>query len=274
MCDSSLSGYSPGAIKHSTFTVGDNTTEVGAARAYLAMDRNPQSKLFKIEFETEDLNAIRLAVDEAVKYREAKAVEVIAGRAKALEALAGKSVMCDRTCPNSLSIVKRVSLGTKKRKGRPCCWPSKKEDRERVRKRTEERRAQGLESPFAKGRLSRDGTVYIPSLREEKTLKNVSAKIAEHLAIDPLQLRPKAVVSCVEPSNATKRHRQSGWCIQVAINQGTKRIDVTEAHPSANPRAPEMHTGEVFAFSGSEAHRFPPTQWQRDLLFTAYNDAM
>ena len=78
----------------------------------------------------------------------------------------------------------------------------------------------------------------------------------------------------VEPSNATKRHRQSGWCIQVAINHGTKRIDVTEAHPSANPRAPEMHTGDVFAFSGSNAHRFPPTQWQRDLLFTAYNDAM
>ena len=233
------------------------------------------AQLFTIPFEAEDLSAIRKAVDDAVKYREAKAVEAAAGRTKALQALAGKSVMRDPMCPDSLrSVVKRMPLGTRKKKGQPSNWPSKKEDREKVRKRTEQRRANGLASPFVEGRLSSDGKVYIPSLREAKTLKRVSARIAEHLAIDPSELSvPKAVVSCVEPSDFIQRHRQSGTCIQLAIRHGTKKIHVIESQTIPIADA-DMNCGDVFAFSGTEAHRMPPTAWQRDLFFTAHKTAM
>ena len=228
------------------------------------------TRTFNIAVSGEDLATLRNVVDESLRVPSAMASEGEVGRENALEKLTGKKVMRDQAPGN---VVKRIDLGVKKKRtGRPCGWPSLREDRARVNERMNERRAQGLPSPFDAGRLSVDGSAYIPSRKEEQALRRIRSEISQQLAIDPTELSvPKAVVSCVAPDTEAPRplHRQAGLCIQVAVNGGDSKVEVMT---STGAEGGALQQGEVFAFDARQAHRMPMGDYNRELFFTAKGD--
>ena len=232
------------------------------------MEPATESKTFRLELSGEDLSILRRVVDESLHIPQARAVERVSGRDEALQTLTGKPVVRDRQAPGN--VVKRMNLGKKKRI-RPCQWPSEPEDRARVKERTKERRAQNLPSPFASGRISRDGGAYLPSLKEQKTLTELKAKISARLALNPGELSvPKAVVSCVA-SDTEQSHRQTGMCVQISVNECDSKVEVQSM---LEPSGGSMRLGDAFAFDASTRFRFPVGDWKGRLFFTARGDPL
>jgi len=140
---------------------------------------DPNAKSFKLQLSAEDLSTLRRVVADSLHVRQARIALKAKGRKEALLELKGKAVMRDKLAPGD--VVKRMNIGNKKKRVRPCQWPSKPEDRKRVNERTKERRAQNLPSPFASGRISNDGDMYLPSLKEQKLLNTLRTNISQQL---------------------------------------------------------------------------------------------
>ena len=226
------------------------------------------SKSFTLQLSAEDLSTLRRVVDDSLNVTQARTALKAEGRKEALQQLKGEVVMRDKLAPSD--IVKRMNIGNKKKRTRPCQWPSRPEDRARVNNRTKERRAQNLPSPFASGRISNDGDVYFPSFKEQKLLNTLRTNISEALALDPAALSvPKAVVSVVGTNMPRSLHRQTGMCIQLSINQCDK-VDVSGETPASN-----MPSGEAFAFDTSVGYRMPAGgELKGKLFFTAHGDPL
>jgi len=189
-------------------------------------------KCFKLALSVDEISALRRLVDESLQIPQARALERQMGdnKEQALSVLTGKPVIRDKHVPGN--VVKRINLGIKKKAARACQWPSRAEDRAKVNARTAERRSKGLLSPFASGRLSKDGRAYLPSLKEQKLLNSLRKNISDQLAIDPTDLSvPKAVVSCIanDTESARQLHKQTGVCVQVSMKHGCNMVEVVQA---------------------------------------------
>ena len=225
----------------------------------------------KLHFSTEELTTLHKLVEASLKIPDAKAKEG-EGREKVLEALGGKSVMQYSQAHGN--IVKRINLGIKQGRKRKCGWPSLPDDRAKVNERTAERREQGKPSPFNQGRPSIDGTAYIPSKKDTKLLKKLGDRISQNLNLNPEQMGvPKAVVSMQDPESerSDRLHRQAGICIQVAVKDGTSKVQVFSRN---NHTGGAMQKGDVFSFDGQKGHTMPIGDWKTDIFFNAKCDPL
>lgn len=233
------------------------------------------AKTFTLALSSEEVSALHRLVDESLHIPQARALEKEVGgnKEQVLSVLTGKSVMRDRQTPGN--IVKRINLGIKKKTHRACQWPKLSEDRAKVNARTAERRAKGLLSPFASGRLSKDGQAYLPSLKEQKLLNTLREKVSQQLELEPAALSvPKAVVSCIEDGGDLARplHRQTGVCVQVSISHGCDRVEVVQPTGVGAPSGGSMRGGEALAFDASVGYRMPVGHLRSNLFFTARGD--
>ena len=245
--------------------------QVDVARC--AMDPvTKDSKTLALSLSIEEVSALRRLVDASLQIPQARA---LSNREQAMSVLTGKPVICDQQAPGN--VVKRIHLGTKQKRVRACHWPSLKVDRAKVNARTKERRAQNKPSPFASGRLSKDGRVYLPSRKDQKLLNTLRKGISQQLEMEPEALSiPKAVVSCIEEDDELARpvHTQTGVCVQISCSSGCNKVEVVQSTGAGQPTGGSMRAGEALVFDASVGYRMPVGHLQGNLFFTAKGDPL
>jgi hypothetical protein len=223
------------------------------------------ARCFALNLAKEEIDLVAKVVDASLNVQPALAE---ASRERAVGVLGGAQIMKDGRFPEN--VVKRRSIrlsaaDTRKKKSN---WPLAKEARVRLKRRTEERRAKGIPSPFA-GRVSARGNEYLPNHREKTILAKLKTQVAE-LTESPAESlsNPQAVVSMVASGGSERRlHTREGIGVTISLRDETKPLEIMIGN--GPPVAPDLlEAGEALAFDRRNAHREPEGDFRRTLYFT------
>ena len=213
----------------------------------------------RLAFDERELRWLREAVDSSLCIPEALSKVPFEGRETALDAIKG-TVLVSQTGPRpngmSKSVVKQRPLNAKR--SQRSNWPSKKKDRDRVKRRTEERRRLGLQSTVVRP----DRDAFHPPDDVRSALRKAIKLISEKTGIEAGDLQPRAVVSCVQGEIPPRRHQ--GRRIRLSIHEDTALISfVNDGEETIVPLA----KGEALSFDCAIPHREKEGDWQRTLDF-------
>ena len=228
------------------------------------------ARCFTLQLSQEELNVVASVVDSSLNVQQSLAET---DREKAVGALRGAQVEKDKHYPENVVLKRDIPLTPleKRKKKKTSNWPSAQEDRDKLKRRTAERRAQGIPSPF--GRVSVSGMEYLPSPGEKIVLAKVKSQVAQLVGAAPETLSsPAAVVSMIKAGVADRRlHTQDGVGISISIRDDTKPIEIKFG--GGLIVAPDLlEAGEAVAFDRRHAHREPVGDFRRTLFF-AHGDA-
>ena len=224
------------------------------------------ARCFVLELSEQELKVVASVVDNSLNVQQSLEES---NREKALGSLRGAQVEKDHNHPENVVIRRDIPLASmeKREKKKKSNWPFASGDRDRLKRRTAERRAQGIPSPF--GRVSVSGRQYFPSPGEKLVLEKVKSQVAELVGAPPESLStPAAVISMIKVDAADRRlYTQDGLGISISVRDDTKPIEIRFG--GGLTVAPDLlEAGEALVFDRRQAHREPTGDFRRTLFFT------
>lgn len=223
------------------------------------------ARCLSLQLTSQELELVAEAVDRSLNVPKAREEPK---RDQAVRALVGAQVQKDKKFPQNVVKRRALVIQTEKRKEKKKSnWPVDTDGRSRIKKRTAELRAKGIQSPY--GRVSASGEEYIPSVRERTALAKVKAQVADLVGTKPDNLSlPLATVSMIASGGPDRRlHTKEGTAITVALHDQTPPLEIMIR--GGPPAAPDpLDAGEAIAYDRRVPHREPLGDFRRTLCFT------
>lgn len=219
-------------------------------------------RCIQLTLDPENLDALREAADRRLNVSAAIEVAYSDGRDAALKLLTGKRTMEEKLCndPHSLAKERSLSMKRKQRSGKSN-WPTRKEDREKLKARCMARRAKGLPSAVV-------SPSEVLSQDQRDAVRDLAQQVARSLGVPSSALSaPKATVEMVAADSNFSSEATHDVRVEVAL------------HDNTSP--PQFDQGTVRRLQSAEAIVYPlarATQrlkgdFRRTISFTCSLDA-